>query len=112
MGAAKTSNSKDTYMATAVAFMVIGALYLIDKLIPLCKEQGLWDQYSHIMSLKTFFLTNEDDIISLYEPNVDKLKRSPQGSGALAILSRIYSEKKGDAVKAEKYMKMAEEADP
>ena len=33
MGAAKTSNSKDTYMATAVAFMVIGALYLIDKLI-------------------------------------------------------------------------------
>ena len=85
---------------------------LIDKLIPLCEEQELWDQYGHIMSLKTFFLTNEDDIISLYEPNVDKLKKSPQGSGALAILSRIYSEKKGDTAKAEKYMKMAEEADP
>lgn len=33
-------------------------------------------------------------------------------SGALAILSRIYSEKKGDTAKAEMYMKMAEEADP
>jgi nitroreductase len=32
-GAAKANNSKDTYMATAVTFMVIGALYLIDKLI-------------------------------------------------------------------------------
>lgn len=85
---------------------------LIDKLIPLCEQQGLWDQYGHIMSLKTFFLTNEDDIISLYEHNVDKLKKSPQGSGALAILSRIYSEKKGNTIKAEKYMKMAEEADP
>ena len=29
MGAAKANNSKDTYMATAVTFMVIGALYLI-----------------------------------------------------------------------------------
>ena len=33
MGAAKASNSKDTYLATAVTFIVIGALYLIDKLI-------------------------------------------------------------------------------
>lgn len=33
MGAAKANNSKDTYMATAVTFMVIGTLYLIDKLI-------------------------------------------------------------------------------
>ena len=33
MGAAKANNSKDTYMATAVTFIVIGTLYLIDKLI-------------------------------------------------------------------------------
>ena len=32
-GAAKANNSKDTYLATAVTFMVIGALFLIDKLI-------------------------------------------------------------------------------
>ena len=85
---------------------------LMDKLLPLSEQRELWDQYGHMMSLKTFFLTNEDDIIALYEPNVDKLIKSTQGSGALAILSRIYSEKKGDTVKAEKYMKMAEEADP
>ena len=30
MGAAKASNSKDTYLATAVTFIVIGALYLIE----------------------------------------------------------------------------------
>ena len=33
MGAAKANNRKDTYLATAVTFMVIGALFLIDKLI-------------------------------------------------------------------------------
>ena len=32
MGAAKANNSKDTYLAT-VTFIVIGALFLIDKLI-------------------------------------------------------------------------------
>lgn len=101
-----------TYLQAPSMTLRTRASDLIDKLIPLCEEQGLWDQYGHIMSLKTFFLTNEDDIISLYEPNVDKLKKSPQGSGALVILSRIYSEKKGDTVKADKYMKMAEEADP
>lgn len=85
---------------------------LMDKLLPLSEQRELWDQYGYMMSLKTFFLTNEDDIIALYEPNVEKLMKSPQGSGALAILSLIYSEKKGDTVKAEKYMKMAEEADP
>ena len=101
-----------TYLQVPSMTLRTRASDLIDKLIPLCEEQGLWDQYGHIMSLKTFFLTNEDDIISLYEPNVNKLKKSPQGSGALAILSRIYSEKKGNTIKAEKYMKMAEEADP
>ena len=101
-----------TYLQAPSVTLRTRANDLIDKLIPLCEEQESWDQYGHIMSLKTFFLTNEDDIISLYEPNVGKLKKSPQGSGALAVLSRIYSEKKGNAVKAEKYMKMAEEADP
>lgn len=101
-----------TYLQAPSVTLRTRANDLIDKLIPLCEERELWDQYGHIMSLKTFFLTNEDDIISLYEPNVDKLMKSPQGSGALAILSRIYSEKKGDTAKAEKYMKMAEEADP
>lgn len=101
-----------TYLQAPSVSLRTRANGLIDKLIPLCEEQGLWDQYGHIMSLKTFFLTNEDDIISLYEPNVDKLKKSPQGSGALAILSRIYSEKKGDTAKAKMYMKMADEADP
>ena len=33
MGAAKANNSKDTYLATAVTFIVSGALFLIDKLI-------------------------------------------------------------------------------
>lgn len=33
MGAASANNSKDTYMATAITFIVIGALFLMDKLI-------------------------------------------------------------------------------
>lgn len=33
MGAACANNSKDTYMATAITFIVIGALFLMDKLI-------------------------------------------------------------------------------
>lgn len=63
------------------------------------------------MSLKTILMTNTDEIITLFEPNIEKLEKSPDGSGALAFLSRIYSEK-GDSVKADIYMKMAEEADP
>lgn len=101
-----------TYLRTPSENAKESANTLMDKLIPLSEQQELWDQYGHLMSLKTFFLTNEDDIIALYEPNVDKLKKSPQGSGALAVLSRIYGEKKDNPAKAEKYMKMAEEADP
>lgn len=101
-----------TYLQAPSVELRTKANGLMDKLIPICEQREQWDQYGHIMSLKTFFLTNEDDIISLYEPNVDKLAKSPQGSGALAILSRIYSEKKGDDTKAEKYMKMAKQADP
>lgn len=33
MGAAKANNSKDTYLATAVTFIVIGSLFLVDKLV-------------------------------------------------------------------------------
>ena len=33
MSAIKANNNKDTYKATAVALILIGALYLIDKLI-------------------------------------------------------------------------------
>lgn len=101
-----------TYLQAPSVTLRARASELIDKLIPLCEQKGLWDQYGHIMSLKTFFLSDSDEIIALYEPNVDKLIKSPQGSGALAVLSRIYSEKKGDAEKANKYMKMAEQADP
>lgn len=36
MGAVKANNNKDTYKATAVAFIVIGTLFLINKLLPLC----------------------------------------------------------------------------
>lgn len=34
MGAVKANNNKDTYKATAVAFIVIGTLFLINKLLP------------------------------------------------------------------------------
>lgn len=34
MSAAKANNNKDTYKATAVTLIVLGLLYLIDKLIP------------------------------------------------------------------------------
>ena len=50
MGAAKANNSKDTYMATAVTFMVIGALYLIDKLI-------------HFSSIGLPWVMNKDNLL-------------------------------------------------
>lgn len=34
MSAVKANNNKDTYKATAVTLIVLGLLYLIDKLIP------------------------------------------------------------------------------
>lgn len=84
---------------------------LMDKLIPLAEKQELWDQYGHLMSLKSFFLIDEHAVTELYEPNVDKLAKSPQGVGALILLSRIYQEN-GNTEKASRYMKMAEDADP
>ena len=53
-----------------------------------------------------------NEIVKLYEPNVKKLAKSPQGAGALAMLSQVYGEKLGNSEKAAKYMKMAEDADP
>ena len=50
MGAAKANNSKDTYLATAVTFMVIGALFLIDKLI-------------HFSSIGLPWVMNKDNIL-------------------------------------------------
>lgn len=65
MGAAKANNSKDTYLATAVTFMVIGALFLIDKLI-------------HFSSIGLPWVMNKDNmllyaaaIVSLFS-NADK----------------------------------------
>ena len=101
-----------TYLQSQSLELKTQAENLIDRLIPLCEKQGLWDQYGQILWRKAYFINNEDDVIALFEPNVDKLKKSPYGSGALAILSCCYKEKKGDIVKAEKYMMMAEEADP
>lgn len=101
-----------TYLQAPSAKMREKANVMLDKLIPICKVKQMWDQYGHMMSLKTFFLTNEDDIIALFEPNAEYLAKSPQGSGALVILSKVYGESKGDSAKSSKYMKMAEEADP
>ena len=50
MGAAKANNSKDTYLATAVTFMVIGALFLIDKLI-------------HFSSIGLPWVMNKDNLL-------------------------------------------------
>lgn len=50
MGAAKANNSKDTYMATAVTFIVIGTLYLIDKLI-------------HLSSIGLPWVMNKDNML-------------------------------------------------
>lgn len=50
MAAAKANNSKDTYLATAVTFMIIGALFLIDKLI-------------HFASIGLPWVMNKDNLL-------------------------------------------------
>ena len=50
MGAAKANNSKDTYMATAVSFIVIGALFLFFILI-------------HFSSLGLSWVMNKDNML-------------------------------------------------
>lgn len=83
---------------------------LLDELIPTTEKQELWPQYGYLMSLRACFIDNEEGIIPFVEPNADKLAKSPQGVGALVMLSRIYREQ-NDNAKADKYMKMAEQAD-
>ena len=70
MGAAKANNSKDTYLATAVTFMVIGALFLIDKLI-------------HFSSIGLPWVMNKDNICLLYtspSPRDRSLSRMPSSA--------------------------------
>jgi len=69
MGAAKASNSKDTYLATAVTFIVIGALYLIDKLI-------------HFSTLGLPWVMNKDNML-LYASICFLIKRLCQISGQI-----------------------------
>ncbi|TGG40781.1 MULTISPECIES: energy transducer TonB [Bacteroidales] len=101
-----------TYLEMPTPTLRERANTLMDKLIPISEKRQLWDQYGHMMSLKIFFLTDFNEIVKLYEPNVKKLAKSPQGAGALAMLSQVYGEKLGNSEKAAKYMKMAEDADP
>ena len=84
---------------------------LLDELIPATEKQELWPQYGYLMSLRACFIENEKELIPFVEPNADKLAKSPQGVGALVMLSRMYREQ-NDNAKADKYMKMAEQADP
>ena len=52
MGAVKANNNKDTYKATAVAFIVIGTLFLINKLLPFASIGLPW-------------VMNKDNLLSL-----------------------------------------------
>ena len=78
MGAAKASNSKDTYLATAVTFIVIGALYLIDKLI-------------HFSSLGLPWVMNKDNLF-IYHPRQTYRSKGEQF---------IYQEKSSDDNKSD-----------
>ena len=84
---------------------------LLDELIPATEKQELWPQYGYLMSLRACFIENEKELIPFVEPNADKLAKSPQGVGTLVMLSCMYREQ-NDNAKADKYMKMAEQADP
>ena len=100
-----------TYLETRNPAYETKIINLLDELIPATEQQELWPQYGYLMSLRTCFIDNEEGIIPFVEPNADKLAKSPQGVGALVMLSRMYREQ-NDNVKADKYMKMAEQADP
>ena len=71
MGAAKANNSKDTYMATAVSFIVIGALFLIDKLI-------------HFSSLGLSWVMNKDNFL-LYTAVIFLLFKHDKSVGLVLI---------------------------
>lgn len=116
----KAIDAKDLYPRTTLLWTYIETrnpkyeqkiINLVDELIPATKKQELWPQYGYLMTFRACILNNEDEIIPFVEPNVDNLAKSPQGAGALVLLSRIYREK-NDNAKADKYMKKAEQADP
>ena len=56
MGAVKANNNKDTYKATAVAFIVIGTLFLINKLLPFASIGLPW-----VMNKDNLFLIFKRD---------------------------------------------------
>ena len=65
MGAAKANNSKDTYLATAVTFMVIGALFLIDKLIHFSSIGLPWVMNMLLYAAACFLIFKRDKSIGL-----------------------------------------------
>ena len=65
MGAAKANNSKDTYLATAVTFMVIGALFLIDKLIHFSSIGLPWVMNMLLYASICFLIFKRDKSIGL-----------------------------------------------
>ena len=100
-----------TYLETRNPDYEMKVKNLLDELIPTTEKQELWPQYGYLMSLRACFIDNEEGIIPFVEPNADKLAKSPQSVGALVMLSRMYREQ-NDNAKADKFMKMAEQADP
>ena len=80
MGAAKANNSKDTYLATAVTFMVIGALFLIDKLI-------------HFSSIGLPWVMNKDNMLLYAAACVLIFKRDK--SIGLVLLGLVLDVEKG-----------------
>lgn len=63
MATTKSNNKKDTYRATAAAFMVIGALFLIDKLIPFASIGLPWimDKDNLLLYASICFLIFKND---------------------------------------------------
>ena len=60
MGAVKANNNKDTYKATAVAFIVIGTLFLINKLLPFASI-GLMNKDNLLLYASISFLIFKRD---------------------------------------------------
>ena len=75
MGAAKANNSKDTYLATAVTFMVIGALFLIDKLI-------------HFSSIGLPWVMNKDNML-LYAAACFLIFKRDKSIGLVLLLTLL-----------------------
>lgn len=71
MGTAKANNNKDTYKATAVALIVIGVLYLIDKVI-------------HFANLGLPWVMNKDNLL-LYTAVIFLLFKRDKSVGLVLI---------------------------